>query len=107
MGIVRQTYYNYLGKIDDFSDLVEQSKEQAIDFVENALMEQIESGNTQATIFYLKTKGRNRGYGENIDINHNAKINTQEQINSEHLNQQAKEYLIEQGIPADLLGFLD
>jgi hypothetical protein len=57
INISRQTFYNNLYKLD-------KAKEQAINFVESALMEQIATGNTQATIFYLKTKGKKYGYGD-------------------------------------------
>ena len=39
-----------------------------IDFAETHLKEQIEKGSTPATIFYLKTRGKKRGYGESLDI---------------------------------------
>jgi predicted DNA-binding protein YlxM (UPF0122 family) len=62
--ISRQTFYNNLYKLDDFRQELDKAKEQAINFVESALMEQIATGNTQATIFYLKTKGKKYGYGD-------------------------------------------
>ena len=36
----------------------------ALDMAESQLHKQILGGNTSATIFYLKTKGKNRGYVE-------------------------------------------
>ena len=40
----------------------------ALDFAESHLHTQIGGGNTSATIFYLKTKGKNRGYVERQEI---------------------------------------
>jgi hypothetical protein len=42
-----------------------------LDFAESQLYKQIKDGSTTATIFYLKTKGKQRGYVERqqIDIN--------------------------------------
>lgn len=72
IGISRQTFYNWLDKVDDFSRLLDEGREQAIDMVESALMKQIEQGDTRAIIFFLKTKGKNRGYSEKteIDLSH-------------------------------------
>ena len=72
IGIARQTFYNWIDKIDDFSHLLEESKEQAIDMTESALMKKIKEGDIRAIIFFLRTKGKKRGYTEKteIDLNH-------------------------------------
>jgi len=41
---------------------VEEIAERCLDIVEKRLLEEIDGGNLQAIQFYLKTKGRNRGY---------------------------------------------
>ena len=41
--------------------------ERLLDFAENRLYDQIADGNTVATIFFLKTKGRNLGYVEKLE----------------------------------------
>tara|TARA_R110000822_G_scaffold95196_7_gene217852 strand:+ start:790 stop:1056 length:267 start_codon:yes stop_codon:yes gene_type:complete len=45
-----------------FKGHVKDVEETSIDYVENQLMKQIQEGNTSAITFYLKTKGKNRGY---------------------------------------------
>ena len=40
----------------------------AIDFAESQLHKQIRDGNSTATIFFLKTKGKKRGYVERQEI---------------------------------------
>ena len=72
IGIARQTYYNWIDKVDGFSHLLEESREQAIDTVESALLRKAEEGDIRAIIFFLKTKGKSRGYTEKseIDLKH-------------------------------------
>lgn len=64
LGMNRQTYYNYMEKDEDFKAEVEQIAEYTKDFVEGELFKQIASGNFVSTIFYLKTKAKDRGYVE-------------------------------------------
>ncbi len=70
VNISRDTYYRWLDTDPVFAKGVEQAKESAIDFVEGQLYKNIEKGLEASTIFYMKTRGRNRGYAEKIDINH-------------------------------------
>lgn len=45
-----------------FMSRYEQVQEKTIDYVENKLLQQINEGNLTAITFFLKTKGKNRGY---------------------------------------------
>ena len=47
-----------------------------LDFAETNLHQQIQEGNTTATIFLLKTRGRKRGYIERQNIQVEADIST-------------------------------
>jgi len=67
--ISRVTYYKWYKEDACFAAAVDQLAEQSIDFAESSLMQQIKDGNTTATIFYLKTKGKKRGYVETQEIN--------------------------------------
>lgn len=64
IGISRQSYYEWLNNDPEFKASVEGIGEGLLDMAENALLAKIESGDTTATIFYLKTKGKKRGYIE-------------------------------------------
>jgi len=64
-GTSRETFYKHFRASEDFRNACEKAGDIALDFVESALFKQIKAGNTQATIFYLKTKGKKRGYVEN------------------------------------------
>jgi DNA-binding protein Fis len=66
-GISRATYYEWM-KDEEFKNHAENIDEYILDEVEGSLLKQIKEGNTTATIFYLKTKGVNRGYLERKDI---------------------------------------
>ena len=67
IGISRQTHYNWL-KDPDYAAAIEDVSEVAVDFAESHLHKLIKEGNPAATIFFLKTKGKNRGYIERQEI---------------------------------------
>ena len=67
IGLARSTFYEWL-KEDSFKQAVNEIQEVAIDFAESQLHKQIADGNTSATIFYLKTKGKKRGFVERQEI---------------------------------------
>ena len=66
--IPRSTYYKWLNEDREFADQVADIENVALDFAESKLHNQIDANNTSATIFYLKTKGKNRGYVERQEI---------------------------------------
>ena len=63
-GIYRRTYYDWIAKDKDFESRVEEAQEKLIDEVEEALRQKILIGDTTSIIFFLKTKGKKRGYIE-------------------------------------------
>jgi len=67
VGIGRTTFYQWLKDDKDFADAVQEISEVALDFAESQLHNQIKDGNTSATIFYLKTKGKKRGFVERVE----------------------------------------
>ena len=68
VGISRKTYYNWRDSDADFKDAVEEIEEKEIDFVHKKLLENIRKDNVAAQIFYLKTKGKDRGYSETTHL---------------------------------------
>ncbi len=68
VGISRTEFYRMKKEDPEFEKAVENVYEALIDFAESALLKQIRDGNTTAIIFFLKTKGRHRGYIEKHDF---------------------------------------
>jgi len=72
VGMSRTTYYKYYNEDKDFKTLVDDISDVAIDFAENKLFDLMREGNPTAIIFYLKTKGKKRGYIEKQETSHNS-----------------------------------
>jgi hypothetical protein len=64
--VSRQTYYNWM-KNPEFADAVEEVNESNLDYAESKLLSLIRNENPTAIIFYLKTKGKKRGYIERME----------------------------------------
>jgi hypothetical protein len=93
IGCPRSTYYNYYNTDPEFKIAVDDIQDIAIDFVESKLMEKIngitmldkeKDGETitytlppsdTAIIFYLKTKGKKRGYIEKTELDISGALN--------------------------------
>ena len=78
--IPRSTYYKWLKEDEEFAQAVKEIENIALDFAESRLHTQMKDGSTSATIFYLKTKGKKRGYVERSELdvtsnNERIKIN--------------------------------
>lgn len=96
VGLSRTTFYDYVNTDEAFAKEVENVNEAAIDFVEGKLFEKINGismlgkGGTgdegdedpvytlppsdTAIIFYLKTKGKKRGYVEKSEVEHSGSL---------------------------------
>lgn len=68
VGITRRTYYNWKRDNRSFREAVEDLDEYNLDFAETMLMKHIREGDTTTLIFFLKTKGKQRGYTERSEI---------------------------------------
>ena len=64
----RETFYKYYNNDPQFKESVDSIGEMAIDFAESKLHKLIQDENPTAIIFYLKTKGKKRGYVERHEI---------------------------------------
>ena len=66
--IGRRTYYEWIDVDKDFEEDVAHVQESLLDLAESKLLENIESNENIAIIFYLKTKGKKRGYIEKQEV---------------------------------------
>ena len=69
----RSTIYRYKAKYKEVAEAIFEEKEHLLDTAESALLKQINTGNITAIIFYLKTQGYGRAYGDRskLDIDGN------------------------------------
>ena len=72
LNITRQTFYNRKAKSKKLQELVDEADESLLDFAESKLVEHINNGDVTSLIFFLKTKGKKRGYVERSEHDVNA-----------------------------------
>lgn len=68
VGISRKKHYQWLQSDQEYREQVEELENVSLDFAESQLFKQIREGSTSATIFYLKTRGKKRGYVEKQEV---------------------------------------
>jgi hypothetical protein len=74
VGISRQTYYDYYNSDPEFKKKCDELENLALDFAESQLHKRIKDGSDAATIFFLKCKGKKRGYVERSEIEANVNM---------------------------------
>lgn len=72
--VARGLFYQWKNQIPEFARIVEDIQEVALDFVENMAFERVKEKSDTMIIFYLKTKGKGRGYIEKsmVDVTSNG-----------------------------------
>jgi hypothetical protein len=68
LGCSPRTVYNYRDRFPTVAEAWAGIRERRHDFVENKLHMLIKDGNVAATIFYLKTQAKDRGYVERQEL---------------------------------------
>lgn len=66
--ISRPTFYKWYKEDPKFRQAVDDINEDQKDFVESCLIRNIKKGDSACTIFYCKTRMKDRGYAERIEI---------------------------------------
>ena len=77
VGISRNTHYRWMEEDIEYKKTVDDISNIALDFAESKLHKSIENGSDTAVIFYLKTKGKRRGYIEKSEVDHNVQVTKQ------------------------------
>ncbi len=72
--ISRKTHYEWCRIDEAYKEAVDDIADIALDFAESQLHKQIKDGEVSSTIFYLKTKGKKRGYIEKVQTEHSGEI---------------------------------
>jgi len=91
-GVGRTTFYEWLKYDKEFKKQVDEIESIALDFAESQLFKNIGAGKEASLIFYLKTKGRKRGYCEKTEGDFTIK---EESFNWDKIPQKEKELLFE------------
>tara|TARA_R110000796_G_scaffold27008_3_gene74630 strand:+ start:1992 stop:2351 length:360 start_codon:yes stop_codon:yes gene_type:complete len=68
LGCSRQTIYSRMEKSTEIKEAKLSAEESGLDLAETKLMNNIRSGDNTCIIFYLKTKGKRRGYIERQEV---------------------------------------
>jgi phosphopantetheinyl transferase (holo-ACP synthase) len=74
-GMEREDHYRWMKNDEVYRARVEAIGDVTLDFAESKLHKLIDNGDTAATIFYLKTKGKKRGYIEKAELDIVGQIN--------------------------------
>lgn len=81
IGISRACYYKWIESDPKFKERADEINERVVDVVESKLLNAINDDDLTAIIFYLKTKGKKRGYVERVEQDVN--VNPFEQLMKE------------------------
>ena len=76
-GMCRKTIWEWRKKYPEFDERCHECEEVALDFVESKMFKKIDKGDKGSEsliIFYLKTKGKGRGYIERQELDVNAEV---------------------------------
>lgn len=68
VGISRNAFYEWMKEDPEFKKKVDEVYEVQGDFVENQLFKKIKEGSERSIMFYMRYKGKKRGYTDSMDI---------------------------------------
>lgn len=85
VGIDPRTHYKWYDSDPEYRDRYDELRDLALDYAETQLYSHMKH-NVAACIFYLKTKGRHRGYIEKQEIEANMAVHQTTRVDLSHLS---------------------
>lgn len=79
--IGRRSFYRYLENDAKFKEMIEDVNESLVDLAETKLLTLINEGDRESILFMLRTKGKDRGYG---NITQNVKLSGDVKVENEN-----------------------
>lgn len=67
LNISRSAWYKWRKTRKGLDERLKESEDALLDFAESKLLEKIQEGDNTCLIFFLKTKGKDRGYVETVE----------------------------------------
>lgn len=80
LGCDRVTVHRYINEFPTVKAAYEETNETNLDVAEAMLMKQVREGDPGQVRFYLRTKGRSRGYGDRLALDFDPTALTDEQL---------------------------
>lgn len=68
IGLSRDRFYVYYNEDEEFKKAVDDIQNIQLDFVENQLFKKIQEGSEKSILFYMRFRGKKRGYNDSVDI---------------------------------------
>lgn len=68
VGISRDRFYTYYNEDADFKAAVDDIQNVQTDFVEGQLFKKIKEGSEKSILFYMRYRGKQRGYTDSVDL---------------------------------------
>lgn len=76
--INRKTHYEYLKSDPAYKAAVDAIDDICIDFGQAQLIKNIKAGKEVSLLFYMKKKGRDKGWGDEVNVKHDISENVKE-----------------------------
>ena len=74
LGCDWHTASNYIKADPELSQMLADETEGVLDMAESVVFKSAQAGNTQDAKWLLSKKGKARGYGDSVDMNHSGRI---------------------------------
>jgi len=84
--ISKYTLDMWIAKDLEFARLIDEVQWHMKNFFESKLMQLVKAGNPVAVVMVNKTRNKDRGYGEKLEVEHTGNIGHNHRINLEELN---------------------